>query len=132
MFVLELYLPTLLILPMGNWLEQSCVRDFRSLLSDLITPEIAAKQSEEVKSVLSSWHEAKKVLKPDPRFSKMPRLERESLWRKHVDDAQRRTKGTNLTSRDDHLSANGRAVTPPRVSSDHSTQSRSPERRIRR
>lgn len=116
----------------GKWLGQRCVRDFRSLLSESITPEAAAKHSEEGKTPLNSYHEAKKLIKDDPRYSKMPRRERESLWRKHADDVQRRTKATNSTSRDDnHVSASGRALTPPRVSSDHRSRSpgRSPGRR---
>lgn len=131
---------------LAKWFGQRCVRDFRSLLSELITPEAAVKHNEEGKNALNSFHEAKKVLKDDPRYSKMPRRERESLWRKHADDVQRRMKATNSTSREDnHLSASGRASTPPRVSSDHRSRSpgrrspgrrspgrRSPGRRIRR
>lgn len=111
-------------------LYNRCVRDFRSLLSDLITPEAAAKHNEEGRTPLNSWHEAKKVLKSDPRYNKMPRRGRDSLWRKHVEDVQRRTKATNSINKDDtHFSPpRGRAVTPPR--SHH--RSRSPGRRARR
>jgi len=109
-------------------LYSRCVRDFRALLSELITPEVAAKHKDEGKNALNSYHEAKKLVKADPRYSKMPRRERESLWRKHADDVQRRMKATNSTSREDnHLPAGGRGLTPPRVSSDH--RSRSPGRR---
>lgn len=44
------------------------------------------------KSVLTSWSEAKRLLKPDPRYSKIARKERESLWRRFAEEMQRRQK----------------------------------------
>ena len=110
------------------WMGQRCVREYRLLLSEVVTPEAGAKQVDDGKSILTSWHEAKKVLKSDPRYSKMPRREREPLWRRHADDLQRRIKAGDTTGREDISS--GRAASPTRGSTDH--RMRSPARRSRR
>ena len=110
------------------WIGQRCVREYRLLLSEVVTPEAGAKQVDESKSILTSWHEAKKILKSDPRYSKMPRRERESLWRRHTEDLQRRIKAGDTTGREDISS--GRAASPTRGSTDH--RMRSPARRSRR
>lgn len=67
-----------------------CVHEFRTLLAETITAEAAAQETEDGKTVFNSWSTAKRLLKADPRYAKMPRKERESLWRRHVDDVQRR------------------------------------------
>lgn len=71
---------------------QRCVYEFRALLSDVITPEVAAQDTEDAKTATTSWSTAKRLLKADPRYAKMPRKERESLWRRHVEEMQRRQK----------------------------------------
>lgn len=71
---------------------QRCVREYRGLLADAITVEVASKNGEESKLILTSWSEAKKLLKPDARYTKMPRRERESWWRRYAEDVQRRMK----------------------------------------
>lgn len=69
-------------------LHERCVQDFKALLSELVTPRIAAKESEDGKTVANSWSRAKHLLKADARYAKMPRRERESLWRRHVEEMQ--------------------------------------------
>ncbi|KAL7180845.1 hypothetical protein ACSBR1_039832 [Camellia fascicularis] len=73
-------------------LHERCVYDFRVLLSDAITSEVAAQETEDGKTAMTSWSTAKRLLKSDPRYTKMPRKERESLWHRHVEEMQRRQK----------------------------------------
>lgn len=73
-------------------LHERCVYEFRALLSDVITPEVAAQDPEDSKTAITSWSTAKRVLKADARYAKTPRKERESLWRRHVEEMQRRQK----------------------------------------
>ncbi|KAF5939541.1 hypothetical protein HYC85_023800 [Camellia sinensis] len=73
-------------------LHERCVYDFRVLLSDVITSEVAAQETEDGKTAMTSWSTAKRLLKSDPRYTKMPRKERESLWHRHVEEMQRRQK----------------------------------------
>ncbi|CAA6662845.1 unnamed protein product [Spirodela intermedia] len=72
-------------------LYERCARDYRTLLSEVITPEAAEKADAAAadgggsgKTVLSSWSEAKNLLRSDPRYSKMPSKEREALWSRHA------------------------------------------------
>lgn len=62
------------------------------MLAEVITAEAAMKERDDGKTVFTSWSTAKHLLKADVRYTKMPRKERESLWRRHVDDMQRRLK----------------------------------------
>ncbi|KAM7469951.1 hypothetical protein LguiA_008134 [Lonicera macranthoides] len=71
-------------------LHERCVHEFRTLLTETITAEAAAQETEDGKTVFNSWSTAKRLLKADTRYAKMPRKERESLWRRHVDEVQRR------------------------------------------
>lgn len=75
-----------------NFPLQRCAREFRALLAEVITGEAASHVAEDGKTVVNSWTVAKELLKPDPRYSKMPRKDRESLWRRHVDDITRKRK----------------------------------------
>lgn len=54
--------------------------------------EAAAQETEDGKTVLTSWSTAKLLLKSDARYTKLPRKDRESLWRRHVEEIQRRQK----------------------------------------
>lgn len=67
-------------------LYERCVQDFKALLSEVVTPAIAAKETEDGKTAANSWSTAKNLLKVDVRYAKMPRGERESLWRRHVEE----------------------------------------------
>ncbi|RAL54617.1 hypothetical protein DM860_001745 [Cuscuta australis] len=85
-------------------LYERCVHDFRALLASVITTEPASQQeSEDGKSALTSWSTAKLLLKDDPRYVKMARKDREPLWRRHVDDIQRRAKLANEHDADKSL-----------------------------
>ncbi|KAL7001545.1 hypothetical protein U1Q18_002698 [Sarracenia purpurea var. burkii] len=73
-------------------LHERCIHEFRALLSDVITSERAAQDTEDGKIAITSWSIAKHHLKADLRYTKMPRKERESLWRRHVEELQQRQK----------------------------------------
>lgn len=64
------------------------------MLAEVITAEAALKERDDGKTVFTSWSTAKHLLKADVRYAKMPRKERELLWRRHVDDMQRRLKSS--------------------------------------
>ncbi|KNA14632.1 hypothetical protein SOVF_105590 isoform B [Spinacia oleracea] len=74
-------------------LYERCACDFRALLVEKITPEAATRETEDGKTVLNSWSTAKKFLKSDPRYTKMPRKDREALWKRHAEELQRKQKG---------------------------------------
>ncbi|PIN12081.1 Transcription factor CA150 [Handroanthus impetiginosus] len=73
-------------------LYERCVVEFRSLLNEVITAEAAAPETEGCKTIITSWSTANQLLKNDPRYNKMPRKERESLWRRHAEEIQRKQK----------------------------------------
>ncbi|XP_073112719.1 pre-mRNA-processing protein 40C isoform X2 [Elaeis guineensis] len=73
-------------------LYERCARGFRLLLSEVITAEAAAQTTDDGKTILNSWSEAKRLLKPDPRYSKMPGKDREYLWRRYAEDMMRKQK----------------------------------------
>ncbi|KAJ0091404.1 hypothetical protein Patl1_13997 [Pistacia atlantica] len=65
-----------------------------------ITTEAVAQETEVGKTVLNSWSTAKRLLKPDPRYNKMPRKEREALWRRYAaqaKDAKSRSSGRSTS-----------------------------------
>ncbi|KAL6526644.1 hypothetical protein OROGR_015734 [Orobanche gracilis] len=72
-----------------------CVLDFRALLTDVLTVEAVAQETEDGKTIVTSWSTAKQVLKSDPRYNKMPRKEREPLWRRHADEMLRKHNKAN-------------------------------------
>lgn len=84
-----------------NGLYERCVREYRSLLADVITMDMATKDLEDGKNILTSWSEAKRLLKPDQRYARMPRRERELWWRRYADDVQRRVKVTGSERNED-------------------------------
>lgn len=69
---------------------QRCCHEFRALLAELITAEAAAEKAEDGKTVLNSWSTAKRLLKADSRYKKIPRKDREVLWQRHVEEVQRK------------------------------------------
>ncbi|GJV08200.1 putative WW domain, FF domain protein [Tanacetum coccineum] len=62
--------------------------------SFVITTDVAAKEYEDGKTVFNSWSTAKRFLKDDVQCNKMLKKDRESLWQRHVDDLQRKSKPT--------------------------------------
>ncbi|KAI3936966.1 hypothetical protein MKX01_015181 [Papaver californicum] len=54
-----------------------------SLLADVITAEASDEVSADGKTILTSWSTAKKLLKSDPRYSKMLSKKIENLWRQY-------------------------------------------------
>lgn len=75
-------------------LYDRCAQEYKALLADVITTDAATKEYEDGKTVFTSWSTARRFLKDDARYNKMPRKDRESLWRRHVEDLQRRRKST--------------------------------------
>ncbi|GAB2275236.1 hypothetical protein Dimus_009995 [Dionaea muscipula] len=70
-------------------LYERCVQEFKTLLADVITVEAAAQETEDGKTVFTSWSTAKQRLNSDLRYSKIPRKEREALWQRHVEEIHR-------------------------------------------
>jgi len=75
--------------------SQRCVHDFKALLAEALSSEAATLQTEDGKTALNSWSTAKQVLKPDIRYSKMPRQDREVVWRRYVEDISRKQRHEN-------------------------------------
>lgn len=89
---------------------QRCANEFRTLLSEAFTAEVVAQASEDGKTVLNSWTMAKRILKPHPRYSKVPRKEREALWRRYADDTLRKQKFSNNQKGEKHSESKNRAT----------------------
>lgn len=62
------------------------------MLAEVLTAEASAQDTENGKTVLNSWSTAKRLLKPDPRYNKIPRKEKEVLWRRYADEMLRKQK----------------------------------------
>ncbi|KAJ9183220.1 hypothetical protein P3X46_007110 [Hevea brasiliensis] len=92
-------------------LYERCAHDFKSLLAEVINTEAAAQKTENGKTVLDSWSTAKRLLKSDPRYNKMPRKEREILWRRYADDMLRKQKTTLDQKEDKHAELKSRSTT---------------------
>eukprot|EP00250_Pteridium_aquilinum_P015885 c22819_g1_i1 orf=261-3680(+) len=89
-------------------LYERALREYRALLADALATDAAAKQNEDGKSMLNSWSEAKKQLKSDPRYGKMPREDREGWWRRYAEDIQRKMRaGSNSAKEERHSGAEG-------------------------
>lgn len=89
---------------------QRCANEFRTLLSEAFTAEVVSQVSEDGKTVLNSWTMAKRTLKPDPRYSKLPRKEREALWRRYADDTLRKQKSANDHKVEKHSNSKSRST----------------------
>ncbi|TYG83552.1 hypothetical protein ES288_D01G177200v1 [Gossypium darwinii] len=90
-------------------LFERCVNDFRALLAKVITQDAAAQETEGGKTALNSWSTAKRLLKPDPRYNKMPRKEREALWRRYAEDMLRKQKSALDQEEEKHTDVKGRS-----------------------
>ncbi|KAF3431769.1 hypothetical protein FNV43_RR26505 [Rhamnella rubrinervis] len=73
-------------------LHERCAREFRALLAEVLTADAASQETEDGKTVLNSWSTAKRLIKLDPRYNKMPRKDREALWCRYVEEMQRKQK----------------------------------------
>ncbi|XP_022992104.1 pre-mRNA-processing protein 40C [Cucurbita maxima] len=91
-------------------LQERCANEFRTLLSEAFTAEVVSQASEDGKTVLNSWTMAKRTLKPDPRYSKLPRKEREALWRRYADDTLRKQKSANDHKVEKHSNSKSRST----------------------
>ncbi|XP_062164261.1 pre-mRNA-processing protein 40C isoform X2 [Alnus glutinosa] len=90
-------------------LNERCVHDFRALLAEVLTAEAASRETEDGKTALHSWSTAKRLLKPDPRYNKMPRKEREVLWRRYADEMLRKQKLALDHKEEKHGESKGRS-----------------------
>ena len=89
--------------------SQQCTNVFKDLLAEVIIAEAAAQKTEDGKTVLDSWSTAKRLLKPDPRYNKMPRKERETLWRRYGEEMLRKQKSSPDQKEDRHTGAKNRS-----------------------
>ncbi|CAL0329320.1 unnamed protein product [Lupinus luteus] len=89
-------------------LQERRVNEFRALLAEVLTIEAASRESEDGKTVLNSWSTAKRVLKSDPRYNKVPREERETLWHRYAEDLLRRQKSSHDPREEKHADSKGR------------------------
>ena len=109
------------------WFDQRCAHEFRVLLAEVLTSDAASQETDDGKTVLNSWSTAKRLLKSDPRYNKVPRKEREALWRRYAEDMLRRQKASHDSREEKHTDAKGRTYLE---SSKHPLESgRSHERR---
>lgn len=69
----------------------------------MLTTEAASQETEDGKTVLNSWSTAKRVLKSDPRYNKMPRKDREVVWHRYAEEMLRKQK-SSLDPREDRKS----------------------------
>ncbi|XP_021302845.1 pre-mRNA-processing protein 40C isoform X2 [Sorghum bicolor] len=94
------------------------VRDFRALLSEVITPEVAARTTDEGKTAINSWSEAKGLLRSDLRYNKLASKDRESIWRRYADDLTRKLRQSDTKEKEkDKPDTDGkqlRSSDPPR------------------
>ncbi|KAI3469941.1 hypothetical protein Pfo_026604 [Paulownia fortunei] len=91
-------------------LLERCMLEFRALLTEVITAEAAAQETEDGKTIITSWSTAKQLLKNDHRYNKVPRKERESLWHRHAEEIQRKQKLMNDQEAEKH--AEGKTRSP--------------------
>ncbi|CAI9097006.1 OLC1v1033288C1 [Oldenlandia corymbosa var. corymbosa] len=81
-------------------LQERAISDFQALLTEKITE--AAAREKDGKTVVSSWSTAKQLLKPDPRYAKVARKDRETLWKRHVEEIHRRQKAATNDESEEH------------------------------
>ncbi|KAJ1383066.1 FF domain, partial [Sesbania bispinosa] len=108
-------------------LQERCAHDFRVLLAEVLTTEAASQETDDGKTVLNSWSTAKRLLKSDLRYNKVPRKEREALWRRYAEDMLRRQKSSHDSKEEKHTDTKGR--NPLESSKLTSESGRSHERR---
>ncbi|RZB79246.1 Pre-mRNA-processing protein 40C [Glycine soja] len=89
-------------------LQERCAHEFRVLLAEVLTSDAASQETDDGKTVLNSWSTAKRLLKSDPRYNKVPRKEREALWRRYAEDMLRRQKASHDSREEKHTDAEGR------------------------
>jgi FF domain len=104
---------------------QKQVHDFRQLLSEVITTDVASKVNAEGKNVFNSWSEAKRLLQSDVRYLKLSSKDSESLWRRYVEDMARKIKNV-LGDLKEKPERDSGLVTEERPDRDHRNDS--PER----
>lgn len=92
---LHFWLKYVLLTSVFPLIGQRCVQEFRTLLAEVLTSEAASQETEDGKTPINSWSTAKRLLKSDLRYSKVPRNEREGLWRRYAEDMLRRKKSAN-------------------------------------
>lgn len=80
----------------------------------MITPEIAARTTDEGKTAINSWTEAKGLLRSDPRYNKLASKDRESIWRRYADDMKTKLKQSDMKEKSDTDGKQRRSSDPPR------------------
>ncbi|KAK7264143.1 hypothetical protein RJT34_31747 [Clitoria ternatea] len=89
-------------------LQERCAHEFRVLLSEVLTSDAASQETDDGRTVLNSWSTAKRLLKYDSRYNKVPRKDREALWRRYAEDMLRREKTSHDAREEKHADAKSR------------------------
>jgi transcription elongation regulator 1 len=84
------------------------------LLSEVITPEVAVRATDKGKTAVSSWSEAKGLLRSDTRYNKLASKDRESIWRRYADDLTRKLKQSDTKEKADTDVRQRMSSDPPR------------------
>lgn len=116
------------------YVVQRCLNDFKALLAETIATggaEATALEEKDRRTAINSWSTAKLVLKSDPRYNRMPRKEREVVWRRHAEELLRK-RNTEVDNNDKSIEKKQQQHT---VVVDANTKGRSsiigdPERRL--
>lgn len=95
------FLPSLMFFLVVWIFPQRCAREYKALLAEVLTADAAERETDDGKTVLNSWSTAKRLLKPDPRYNKMPRKDRETLWRRYAEDMLRKQQKSEPNSKED-------------------------------
>ncbi|GBG69078.1 hypothetical protein CBR_g3777 [Chara braunii] len=101
-------------------LNEKCEREYMQLLSEELSYDLAIRLDRDGKTIFNSWTEARKVLKTDLRYQRFPRKDRESFYRKYIEDLHRRLRrgATNdggpgdMTAREEGEIGNGTGRSP--------------------
>ena len=78
------------------------------MLSEVLTAEAATQETEDGKTVLTSWSTAKRLLRSDTRYIKMPRKDKESVWRRYSEEMLRKQKLAQDQTEEKHTEVKGR------------------------
>ncbi|KAJ9709550.1 hypothetical protein PVL29_001162 [Vitis rotundifolia] len=90
-------------------LHERRAHEFRALLSEVLTAEAATQETEDGKTVLTSWSTAKRLLRSDTRYIKMPRKDRESVWRRYSEEMLRKQKLAQDQTEEKHTEVKSRS-----------------------
>ncbi|GAQ86364.1 Pre-mRNA-processing protein [Klebsormidium nitens] len=68
----------------------ACVRDYKRLLAEALPEETIQKEDPDGRIPLDSWTAAKGLMREDARLKRLPKVEREPLYRQYTEDVRKR------------------------------------------